>query len=167
MMRLFDRRIALDEVKRILPFDPELGCSLADVARGGDALGFPAEVRFVKPTDLATLPFPFVLHSMGSLQKGTGHFRVVVRYSPQRRLWSVVDTTFGGFQEETEEAFLQGFSGYVLVPKNSANRIPQHLVTVALVATGCLLGFLAWATPRTREKNVAPRATSAESPCGS
>lgn len=119
LMRLSDRRAELKDVKRVLPVDPRLGCSLADMARAAEKLGFPCQVRFVNSRQLGELPFPFILHSAGSLKSGTGHFLVVVGQSADTRAYSVIDTDLQRYRGQTQRSLLLGFSGYVLLPKDS------------------------------------------------
>jgi ABC-type bacteriocin/lantibiotic exporter with double-glycine peptidase domain len=143
-MRLLDRKVSLGEIKRVLPFDPVVGCSLADVARAADALGFATEIRFVNPQNLPTCAFPLILHKTGSLQRGIGHFAVVVGYSPERRLYSSIDTSYEQFQRVTEEALLTGYSGYVLVPKEADGGISRPMLSAILVCIGGIFATLAF-----------------------
>lgn len=162
LMRLSDRKVSVEGIKRVLAIDPEVGCSLADVARAADALGFATELRFVNPKDLPTVSFPFILHQTGSLQRGIGHFAVVVGYSPEEHLYSAIDTTFEQFHKVTEGAMLSGFSGYVLVPKPDDGGMSQAMLGGILVCEGGLLAALAFFTPRLRRTIGVPRAVLGE-----
>jgi hypothetical protein len=119
LMRLEGQPTSVEDVEKMLPFDSERGCSLADIARAADKLGFATEIRFVNPRDLPNLPFPFILHTTGSLESGVGHFLVVVDYLPEKRQYSVIDTTYETFRSQTEvtvhgsEALV--FKGFVSV----------------------------------------------------
>ena len=139
LMRLKECDMSLQDVKKQVPFQSDLGCSLADLARGADSLGFPTEIRFVKPQDLSKVSFPFILHTAGSLEKGTGHFLVVVDYSSEKKAYEVIDTTFGTYGEVTEVALLENFSGFVLIPQDPVG------TNVILLSTGCVLGFAIFA----------------------
>lgn len=147
LMRLAGRTKSLDEVQQILPVDSDVGCSLASIARAADSLDFATEIRFVNPQDLPRLPFPFILHSTGSLQRGIGHFTVVVGHSPENKTYSTIDTTFHGFKKITEEALLTGFTGYVLVPKTGVNGISQYAVSGSLILVGSILAIAAARPP--------------------
>lgn len=136
LMRLEGQPVSVDDVEKLLPFDSERGCSLADIARTADKLGFAAEIRFVNPRDLPNLPFPFILHTTGSLESGVGHFLVVVDYLPEKRQYSVIDTTYDTFRSQTEESILIGYSGYVLLPKNGFSALQRRLVSWALLGVG-------------------------------
>ncbi len=143
LMRLSGRTTSLGEVQRILPVDGEVGCSLAGIARAAESLDFATEIRFVNPQDLPRLPFPFILHSTGSLQRGIGHFVVVVGHSPEKQTYSTIDTTFHGFRPVTEEALLTGFTGYVLSPKPEVNGLSQYAVSGSLAVLWGILGVAA------------------------
>jgi ABC-type bacteriocin/lantibiotic exporter with double-glycine peptidase domain len=143
LMRIQDREVSLQEdVKKLLPHDPDVGCSLADMARAADALDFPVEVRFVNPRDLPKLQPPFIVHVAGSLERGTGHFLVVIGYSPELRQYSAIDTTYGGLRAQTEESLLFGFTGYALVPKHGTGAILGHVDGKFLMIAGCCLALL-------------------------
>jgi hypothetical protein len=143
LMRLEDRGVSVQEVEKVLPFDPERGCSLADIARAADALDFPTELRFVNPRDLPNVPFPFILHAAGSLETGTGHFLVVVGYSPEERLYQVIDTSYETFRSQTEESVCRDFSGYVLLPKSRfGGLIGSPAAGLILVGAGCILALV-------------------------
>ena len=109
----------MDEVKKVITFDSESGCSMADLVRGSEALGFQTELRFVSPQDVRRLPFPVIIFSRGSMKTGIGHFTVVTRYDPEKNGYSVIDTTLGQFSQWREESLLRDFSGYVLVARSS------------------------------------------------
>src|ERR1700722_4919154 len=81
LMRLSGRDVSLDEVKRAVPWDSKRGCSLADLVRGAQRLGYAAEVRFVSPEKLQQLRYPVIAHGYGTLESGTGHFTLIVNYS--------------------------------------------------------------------------------------
>jgi hypothetical protein len=162
LMRLSDRKVSLEGVKRVLSFDPEIGCSLADVARAADALGFATELCFVNPKDLPTTSFPFILHQTGSLQRGIGHFAVVVGYSPETHLYSAIDTTYEQFHRVTEGALLSGFSGYVLVPKRDEGGMSRAMFGGILVCEGGFLAALAFFAPWLRRTIGVPRASLSE-----
>jgi hypothetical protein len=138
LMRLADRQVTIADVKNVVPFDPDIGCSLADLAHGADALGFPMEIRFVNPRDVPKLPSPFILHTEGSLERRTGHFLLVADYSPEKRRYHVIDTTFEILDPLPEEWVLRGFTGYVLLPKNSL-RAEGSTLSLTLVCLGCIL----------------------------
>jgi hypothetical protein len=141
LMRLLDRKVSIAAVKNAVPIDSEIGCSLADVARGAEALGLETDIRFVKPDDVPRLDYPCILHTTGSLQKGTGHFFVVAGYDPQKREYSVVDIDVERALPTSEEALLNGFSGYVLMPKVNS-MFSARVGGLALVSVGCVLGAI-------------------------
>lgn len=142
LMRLQGRQVSIEEVENVLRFDREVGCSLADVGGAADALGFDREIRYVKPSELSRLSFPFILHAAGSLERGTGHFLVVVGYSAEKREYYVIDTTYETFRSQTEESVLKGFTGYVLIPKSSAGAAASRWAVWVLVCMGCALAVV-------------------------
>jgi hypothetical protein len=151
LMRLSDISISLSDVKRVVPFDSQVGCSLAEIARGADALGFPCELRFVAPDDVPKLPCPFILHTAASLERQTGHFLVVTDYSPKTREYSIIDTTFEALDNLPERRALQGYTGYVMLPNRGVVGW-QSVAAIVLLAGGCLIGlatFLFHMVPRT------------------
>jgi hypothetical protein len=156
LMRLHDREVTIADVKKVVPFDPNVGCSLADLARGADALGFPTEIRFVNPRDVHNLPYPFILHTEGSLERGVGHFDLIVDYSREQGKFSVIDTTFDVLGPMPEESILKIFSGYVLIPKNNVDVSNRHLLSWVLICLGCVVaGFTIFLYPL-RKKGFAP-----------
>jgi ABC-type bacteriocin/lantibiotic exporter with double-glycine peptidase domain len=164
-MRLTDRDVSFDQVKRALPFDADLGCSLADVARAAEALGLSVEMRYVNPRDLPKVPRPFMLHQNVSLALGTGHFVVVVGYAAEPDRYTVIDTTYDRVEQQTERMLLRGYSGYVLVPCGGTGLIwnphlPALLLGLGFTGAGVAL---VWAPVRRRLRK---RASSCD-PCRS
>jgi hypothetical protein len=156
LMRLHNREVTITDVKKFVPFDPQVGCSLADLSRGAEALGFATEIRFVNPQDLHKLPQPFILHTQGSLERGVGHFGVIVDYRLEERKFYLIDTTFDMLGPVPEESILKIFSGYVLIPKNDVDASNTHLLSWVLICLGCILaGFTIFLYP-IRKKGLAP-----------
>lgn len=143
LMRLCGFQTTIQEVKRVLPFDSDVGCSLADVALAAAALGLDADVRFVNAQAIPTVPRPFVLHATGSLQRGIGHFTVVVGYSPESRLYSVIDSDLGGTDLRTEDAVLRGYSGYLLVPEQAQYGWLRLILSAVLTCMGQVFSAIA------------------------
>jgi hypothetical protein len=90
LMRLLNKDVTISQVKNLIRISPESGCSLTDIAKAAELLGFPVEIRFVKPKEVSRLHFPCILHVTGSLKTGIGHFGVVTKYDSKG--YSVVDT---------------------------------------------------------------------------
>lgn len=143
LLRLCGFRSTIREVKQALPFDSDVGCSLAAVARAASALGLDASIRFVNSRDVLSIPRPFMLHSTGSIQRGIGHFTVIVGYSPATRLYSVIDADFGGTDLRTEDAVLRGYSGYVLVPEQAQYGPTRFILSALLSCVGQIFAVLA------------------------
>lgn len=142
LMRLNDHPVTIEEIETVVPFDEERGCTLADLARGSEQLGFATEVRFVKPQDFARLPTPFIVHTNGSLEKGIGHYAVIVDCFPSEHEFSVIDTTYELFRRQTEGSILTNYSGYVLVLKPSAlaRLKPVGIMTLCMAGAILLIG---------------------------
>jgi hypothetical protein len=143
LMRLHDRPVTIDEVKRVVPYDPDRGCSLADLDRGAEALSFPVETRFVNPRDLNKLPFPFILHTAGSLERGTGHFHVIVSYDAQERKYRVIDISVGTVGKMPEEGILNDFAGYVLLSRRPLDAGNSRLLGLFFVGLTAVFGTMA------------------------
>ena len=148
LARLKGLPLTLPDVKKVLPYESTLGCSMADMGRAADTLDFPSSIRFVKPEDLKTLPPPFILHARGSLALGTGHFLVVTGYDPNRRVFLTIDTSFQRSSEFTEDALLVIFSGYVLTPIASGHQAPYTLGVAGCIVLSGILITLMVITPR-------------------
>jgi hypothetical protein len=142
LMAITGRKPSMDAVKKAIPFDPELGCSLADVARGADALGFATQIRFVKPGEVSGLTFPCIIHTTGSLEKGVGHFVVITGYDPERREYSIVNTSLETLDVRSERILLREFSGYVLLAVDSLGSAWPRPVGLAIAAVGIVAGLV-------------------------
>ena len=136
LMHLEGHNAVFADVSKTLVFDAKVGCSLADVARAAEALGFPVEVRFVNPRDLPSLPFPYIMHTAGSLQRGTGHFVLIVGHSPNDHTYSVMDTDQETVRPQSERSLLLGFTGYVLLPKSSVRATWSGVTSWLLLGMG-------------------------------
>lgn len=142
LMRLMGETVSVEDLKAVIPFDPDVGCSLADVARGADALGFETEIRFVPRQDLTALTGPFIYHSEGSLTKGTGHFGVIAGYLAERNRFVTIDTEFESFGLVPEENVYDQYSGYVLAPKSVVGERRVRAYRVGLFALGTVFAGL-------------------------
>jgi hypothetical protein len=147
LMRLNNRQVTIAEVKKATPFDPEVGCSLADLVRAGDLLGFPAEIRFVRPSDLNKLPFPYIVHTEGSLQRRTGHFDVIVSYSSEERKYEVLNVSFERVDRVPEESILRIYTGYVLLPKRPFGSPSWRVLSFTMISVGCVFAAVALFRP--------------------
>ncbi|QDU36694.1 Peptidase C39 family protein [Maioricimonas rarisocia] len=119
LMRLQGRETSIEDVKSVVPYNADLGCSLATLAEAAEEMDFPAELRFVRQQDLPRLGVPFIYHSEGSLKEGTGHFGVVAGYSAERDQFITIDTEFESSGWIPVENLSTRYSGYVLIPKQS------------------------------------------------
>jgi ABC-type bacteriocin/lantibiotic exporter with double-glycine peptidase domain len=143
MMRLHERHLTIDEVKRVIPFDPDRGCSLADLERGAEALEFPVETRFVNPRDLDKLPFPFIVYTEGSLERQIGHFDVIIAYHPEERKYSIIDSTFGTVHKVGQEAILKNYTGYVLLTRRPLESQTSHVLGLFFISLACVSSGIA------------------------
>jgi hypothetical protein len=160
LMRLNDRKTSLADVKEVVPFDEEKGCSLADLERGAAKLGFPTEIRFVNPEDLPKLPRPFILHGWGSLERGTGHFFVIVDYSPEKEQYYLIDTAYESSYNLPEQSVLKLFSGYVLLPRNATAVTFRNLLGLSLFLLGLVgLALILYRYPIGKRKTVPGKST--------
>jgi hypothetical protein len=134
LMQLLTYEISIDQIKEVVPTHPVLGCSMQDLVNGCNQLGFPAELRFVTPIELADLPMPFVVHKTASIEKGTGHFIVVVAFSQKNRTYAIIHPEQEQLLWVPEATMLNQFSGYVMVPVDAAvNRWEQITRYIAIV----------------------------------
>lgn len=137
LMRLKGHTVSVQDVKESLHYDPVVGCSLADVARAAEKLGFPVEIRFVNPRELPEVGRPFIAHVGGSLERGIGHFLVIIDYSRELSQYTAIDTTYQRLRAQTEGSLLAGYSGYVLTPKyGSAGEKSPYVMAIGLTAAG-------------------------------
>jgi ABC-type bacteriocin/lantibiotic exporter with double-glycine peptidase domain len=145
LMRLRDREVSVAEVEEVLPFDARTGCSFADITRAAEALDFATEVRFVNPRQLRQVPYPYILHGAGSLERGVGHFLVVVGFSPEKSEYYVIDTDYETLRSQTEESILMDFTGYVMRPKEGFMSMMEAPMTdwtmLILLALLCVAAF--------------------------
>ncbi|MGH7137030.1 MAG: hypothetical protein ACREHD_14920, partial [Pirellulales bacterium] len=62
LLRLLGTNVTLSQVKDRVKCGPVLGCTMADLSVAASALGAPADVVFVRPDELASIPPPYILH---------------------------------------------------------------------------------------------------------
>ncbi|GHT13542.1 hypothetical protein FACS1894170_09650 [Planctomycetales bacterium] len=144
LMNLEGKKVALAEVKKHLPFDPVKGCSLESMKTASDVLGFPVEVRFVKPSDVSQIPCPFILHGITSKEKHLGHFIVVINFDSQTRNYTLIDPVRETISRNPEASLLNNFSGYVLVPQRKTDRAWNILAGVFLLLAGIVSFGIVW-----------------------
>jgi ABC-type bacteriocin/lantibiotic exporter with double-glycine peptidase domain len=147
LLRLADKQVPMEVLKKSLPIDPDTGCSLAEVAHAAEKVGLQVEIQFVKPRDVPKVNFPCILHQTASLEKRTGHFAVVAAYNPNRHEYSIVDTDWDRLVEQPEEALLKNFSGYVMVPKDGSV-VWSRLAAYSLIGIGSGLAVIALFRPK-------------------
>ena len=118
------------------------GCSLESLRIGASALGFPTDIRFLRPKELSTLKGPYILHTDGSLEKGVGHFLIVVSFDPKNRNYTIIDTAYETSGAIPETSILRVFSGYALVPRHDADVGWRLTTAVVFIVSGFLFLFL-------------------------
>lgn len=139
LMKLSGRSVSVEEIKARTPWDAKTGCSLETLLETSSQLGFPAEVRFVNPKDLAEVPRPFILYTQGSLERGVGHFAVVVEHSKSERRFATIDTTFGNVFWFKEDDLRVASSGYVLLPFSNFDAKWKYITGINLICCGVAL----------------------------
>jgi hypothetical protein len=143
LMRLHGCHVTIGDVKKLTPFDPDRGCSLADLESAAERLGFPVETRFVNPRDLDKLPLPLIVHTEGSLERQMGHFDVIVAYYPEDRKYSIIDSTFGTVHKVHQEAILKNYTGYVLLTRRPLDSRTSHLLGFFFISLACVSSGIA------------------------
>jgi hypothetical protein len=140
LMKLEGYNVALKQVKELVPLDPVKGCSMESLIQASEKLGFPVEVRFVKPGDLSKVPRPFILHGITSQEKNLGHFIVVVDFDKKKKNYTLIDPIRETYTRNPESSLLYGYSGYLLIPRYSGIWKWNTLSGISL--TLCGLGLL-------------------------
>ena len=140
LMNLEGCKVTLGEVKNLVSLDPVQGCSIQDLIDAAAALGFTLDARFVEPGDVYKLPRPFILHGITSQEKNLGHFIVVADFDSKKRNFALVDPIRETFGWNPESSLLNGYSGYVLVPKYPVAWHWNFFAGMSLIlcAFGCL-----------------------------
>jgi len=138
LLKLLGKDVTLGEVKELVKCDPVLGCTMADMSDAANALGVPSDVRFIRPTELAAVPVPYILHGTSGLKAKTGHFVVVVGRDDVKHNLATIDPMRESFQWNPESGFASDFSGYILVPRrHSVSRSSVLLVLgLTLLSSG-------------------------------
>jgi len=101
------------------------------------------EVKFVNPRELGNVPRPFILHGVTSLEKGIGHFAVIVDHDPQKGHYALIDPIGEAFRWNPEESVLYGYSGYVLVPVSPVGQRWDRWAAYTVLFVGAVILF-AW-----------------------
>lgn len=138
LLRLEGKPTSMEDLKSTVPVDAEVGTSMAELQEAGNALGLATEVQFVKPRELRSLGFPYVLHGKTGLKSKTGHFLVVVDRNPKTGALAAIDPVWQSFEWYAEQAVLSSYSGYVLVPKR------PRTVEFACLAVLTTMAALLW-----------------------
>jgi type II secretory pathway pseudopilin PulG len=133
LLKLLGKNVTLGQVNELVKCDPILGCSMADLSNAASALGAPADVLFVRPDELADVPFPFILHGTSGLKAKTGHFYIIVGRDRAKHQLAVIDPMLELFTWSSEGPILSEYSGYVLVPRCRPVVPPFLLLAVGLV----------------------------------
>jgi Peptidase C39 family len=153
LMRLLGRKTSAKEVLEAIPINPESGCTLEALREKSAQLGCPTTIRYVDPSDLSSVPCPFIAHYNGSLASGVGHFLVVVGYSPQRRQFRTLNTE-GEFLTWTSEGMMcKNYSGYVLVPQERIEDRAALIFGYELIAIGGVVAIWALLALRGRRRD--------------
>lgn len=118
LMSLEGHQTTLAQVKGSLSIDADTGCSLDALSQAAESLGFPAEARFVRPSQITQIPLPFIIHGKESDDSVTGHFIVVVGYDADKDQFAVIDPVIARYSENPVDSRITGYSGYVLVPRS-------------------------------------------------
>lgn len=154
LMQLEGRPRSIEEVKKVLHFDGEIGCSLADMARAAEALTFMTEVRYVNPQDLPRLAGPYIVHCADGLEKKHGHFVVVVGYNERTDEYSVIDTTTCIRQDLATRFLTTGYTGYVLIPAHKTyGPLLKQAASLLLFFLACILLAIAGFRSSARKKS--------------
>lgn len=117
LLRLLEYDVSLEEVLASSPVERE-GCSFSDLQDLAKRFGLETTtVLKVAPSDLGSLPLPFIIHFdvQDRRRDTTGHFDVVTRVNPGKRI-DVIDTTNCVKKQVAYRAVASQYSGYVLVP---------------------------------------------------
>jgi hypothetical protein len=138
LLQLEGRDVSMPDVKRAVPITLKLGSSIQTLEEGCKRLGYSAEVRYVRPEELPSLRFPFIVHHNGSLQTRKGHFTVIVKYSPEKRQYGIIDTDLSDFRWIPVDSALLNYSGYVLVGTNAVDAYIQVAGYVLVGLSVCL-----------------------------
>jgi hypothetical protein len=140
LLKVLGKNVTLDQVKDRVKCDPVRGCTMADLSEAASALGVPADVRFVRPNELADVPFPFIIHGVSGLKAKTGHFRVVVARDSEKQLLATIDPMRESFQWNPEKGFISDYSGYIFVPRRHS--VPRSSVLLAFGLTLLSIGLV-------------------------
>jgi hypothetical protein len=143
LMKLQGERVSVGDIKNITPLDPDRGCSIADLSRTAKRLGMQTELRFVNPCDIGNVPRPFILHGVSSIEQNLGHFIVIVDYDPKKKLYAAIDPVRERLWWSPEYSILDGYSGYVLVPRNPASQNWARLTSYSMLFGGLAM-LLLW-----------------------
>lgn len=117
LLKIAGKSVTLGQVNELVRCDPVRGCTMGDLSDAADALGVRADVRFVRPDELAAVPVPYILHGVSGLKAKTGHFVVVVGRDGVRHNLATIDPMRESFQWWPERGVLSDYSGYILVPR--------------------------------------------------
>jgi ABC-type bacteriocin/lantibiotic exporter with double-glycine peptidase domain len=135
-MKLEGYDVTLEQVKKLISLDPVKGCSMESLIHASEKLGFSLDARFVKPSELSKVPRPFILHGITSQEKNLGHFIVVVDFYKKKKNYALIDPIRETYGWNPETSVLNGYSGYVLVPRYSSNWKWNVISGIALILCG-------------------------------
>lgn len=141
LMKLERKNISFDHIKQLLPIDPVHGCSMESLYNASQQMGFPVDIRFVPPSRIMEVPRPFILHGISGIKENIGHFIVVLDIDPKAGTLTLIDPSQERFSRNPCDSALQGYSGYVLVPRHPVSKSWDILAGVSLFfgGFGCLL----------------------------
>jgi len=117
LLRLLEYDVSLEEVFSSAPVKGD-GCSFSTLQDIAKTFGLETTtVLKVAPSDLGSLPLPFIIHfDVQDRRRDTsGHFDVVTRVDPGKRI-DIIDTTNCVKKQISYGIIASQYSGYVLVP---------------------------------------------------
>lgn len=118
LMKLLGHDASIDAVIQEVPIDETKGCALAALVEAGNRLGCAMTSRFVKPSELAALPGPFIAHCNGSQQTGVGHYLVIVAHSAETHRYLAINTDQDLCGWVPDATIQSQVSGYVVMPQD-------------------------------------------------
>lgn len=142
MARMTGIDASIQQVKNLVPTDPQVGCSMEVLCCKARELGMETEARFLKPEGLPDVPTPFILHGIQSVKTGEGHFLVIVGFDREKRHFLVIDPTFEDLHRVPEANIISAFSGYVLALKYPTTAKWSRWARYAIVAVGSAIFLL-------------------------
>ncbi len=103
------RKCGLSDISSRVNIEPR-GASFGDMRRAATELGVPSVVVKLDDSALAGVPLPAIAH----FQNRGGHYRLLLHVAP--KTVTTADLTTGQVEEMPRDAFLELWSGYLLIP---------------------------------------------------